>query len=62
VSNVLVSLAENGLLAGAVWLALAHPLLALGAALVALAVAVAVTAWFARRAWAAIGRVRAAGR
>ena len=59
VSNVLVSLAENGLVAGAVWLALAHPLLALGAGLVALAVAVALIAWLARRAWAVLGRLRA---
>jgi hypothetical protein len=61
VSNVVVSLAENGLVAGAVWLALAHPLLALGAALVALAVAVVLTAWLARRAWVAIGRLRRRG-
>jgi hypothetical protein len=61
VSNVVVSLAENGLVAGAVWLALAHPLVALGAALVALAVAVALTAWLARRAWGAIGRLRRRG-
>ena len=45
VSNVLVSLAENGLVAGAVWLALTHPLLALVAALLALAVAVTLVAW-----------------
>ena len=31
VSNVIVSLAENGVLVGTVWLALAHPLIALGA-------------------------------
>jgi hypothetical protein len=61
VSNVLVSLAENGLVAGAVWLAFAHPLLALGAALVALAVAVTLTVWLAQRAWAAIGRLRRRG-
>ena len=30
VSNVLVSLAENGLVVVAVWMALAHPLVALG--------------------------------
>ena len=40
VSNVLISLAENGLVAGAVWMALAHPLLALGVGLVAVALAV----------------------
>ncbi|MGH7357595.1 MAG: DUF4126 domain-containing protein, partial [Candidatus Rokuibacteriota bacterium] len=40
VSNVAVSLAENGLVALGVWLALTHPLLALGAGLLALAVAV----------------------
>jgi len=31
VSNVIVSVAENGVLVGTVWLALAHPLIALGA-------------------------------
>jgi hypothetical protein len=61
VSNVLVSLAENGLVAGAVWLALAHPLLALVAGLVALAVAVTLAAWLGRRAWGAIGRLRRRG-
>jgi hypothetical protein len=58
VSNALVSLAENGLVAGAVWLALAHPVLALVAALVALVVAVTLTAWLARRAWSALSRLR----
>jgi hypothetical protein len=57
-SNVLVSLAENGLLAGAVWLALAHPLVALAAALAALAGAVALTMWLGRRALRALGGVR----
>jgi hypothetical protein len=58
VSNVLLSLAENGLVAGAVWMALAHPLLALGAGLVAVAVAGTLTAWFARRALGALGRLK----
>ena len=58
VSNVAVSLAENSLVALAVWLALAHPLLALGAGLVALAVAVTLIVWLGRRAWAVVGRRR----
>jgi hypothetical protein len=61
VSNALVSLSENGLLALGVWLALAHPLVALGAALLALLVAVTLTAWLARRALAALARVRRRG-
>ncbi len=44
-------------MAGAVWMALAHPLVALGMGLVAVAVAVLLTIWLARR---AIRRVRAA--
>ncbi|MBI2467448.1 MAG: DUF4126 domain-containing protein [Candidatus Rokubacteria bacterium] len=44
-SNVLVSLFENSLVVGAVWLAVSHPFLALGAGLLALALAVAATAW-----------------
>jgi hypothetical protein len=58
VSNLLVSLAENGLVAAAVWLALIHPLLALGAGLVTLVAALALTVWLGRRAWVAIGRLR----
>jgi hypothetical protein len=58
VSNALVSLAENGLLAGAVWLALAHPLAALAAALVTLAAAGALLAWLARQAWRGYRRRR----
>jgi hypothetical protein len=58
VSNVLISLAENGLLAGAVWMALAHPLFALGAGLVAVALAVTLTVWLARRAIGALGRLK----
>lgn len=57
VSNVLVSLAENGLVAGAVWMALAHPLLALGVGIVAVAAAVTLTVWLARRAVRAVGRL-----
>jgi Domain of unknown function (DUF4126) len=56
VSNVLVSLAENGVVALAVWLALTHPLLALGVALVALALAVALIVWLGRRALGAMAR------
>ena len=58
VSNVLLSLAENGLVAGAVWMAFTHPLLALGAGLVALAFAVTLTVWLGRRALGALGRLR----
>jgi hypothetical protein len=56
VSNVLLSFLENGLVVGAVWMALAHPLLALGAGLVAVTVAGAVTVWLARRVLGALGR------
>jgi hypothetical protein len=58
VSNLLISLAENGLVAGAVWLAFAHPFLALGVGLLAVTVAVALTVWLARRAWSVLGRLR----
>jgi hypothetical protein len=49
-SNILLSLSENGLVAAVVWLALAHPLLALGAGLAALALAVTIVVWLGRRA------------
>lgn len=49
VSNVLVSLFENGLVVGALWLAVSHPLLALGIGLAALALAVFATVWLAGR-------------
>jgi hypothetical protein len=58
VSNVLISLAENGLVAVAVWMALAHPLAALGAGLVAVALAVTLTLWLARRILGAFGRLK----
>ena len=58
VSNVLISFAENGIVAGVVWLALTHPIVALGAGIVALAVAVTLTVWLARRAWSVLGRLR----
>jgi uncharacterized protein DUF4126 len=58
VSNALVSLAENGVVALAVWLALTHPLLALGAALLALAFAVTLIVWLGRRALGALARYR----
>ena len=58
VSNVLISLLENGLVVGAAWLALAHPLLALGLGIVAVAGAVLLTVWLARRAIGAFGRLR----
>jgi Domain of unknown function (DUF4126) len=59
VSNILVSLTENGLLAVAVWMALAHPLVALGVGVVAVTVSVMLTLWLARR---AIGALRRMGR
>ena len=59
VSNVLVSLTENGLVAAAVWMALAHPLVALGVGIAAVTVSVALTLWLARR---AIGVLRRLGR
>jgi hypothetical protein len=58
VSNILVSLTENGLLAGAVWLALAHPLVALGAGVVAVAVSILLTVWLARHAIGVLRRPR----
>ncbi|HEY7140762.1 MAG TPA: DUF4126 domain-containing protein [Methylomirabilota bacterium] len=58
VSNVLISLAENGVVAGAVWMALAHPLIALGAGLVAVTLAVTVAVWLARRILGAFGRLK----
>ena len=57
-SNVLISLLENGLMAGAVWIALAHPLAALGVGLVAVAGATLLTVWLARRAISALRRLR----
>ena len=59
VSNILVSLAENGLVVVAVWMALAHPLVALGVGLGVVAVSVMLTVWLARR---AIGALRRLGR
>ena len=59
VSNVLVSLTENGLVVAAVWMALTHPLVALGVGVVAVTVSVMLTAWLARR---AIGALRRMGR
>jgi len=58
VSNVLISLLENGLVAGVVWMALAHPLVALAVGLVLVAGAVLLTVWLARRAIGALGRLR----
>jgi hypothetical protein len=58
VSNALVSLAENGVVALVVWLALTHPILALGAALVALALALTLLVWLGRRAVGAMSRLR----
>jgi hypothetical protein len=59
VSNVLLSLTENALVVGAVWLALTHPLLALALGLGALVLALALIVWLGRRALAALRRWRA---
>jgi hypothetical protein len=64
VSNVAVSVAEDGLVLAGVWLALAHPWVALGAGALAVALAVTVTAVLAgrvRRALRGLRRRRAAG-
>jgi Domain of unknown function (DUF4126) len=64
VSNVLVSLAENSIVAAGVWLALAHPFVALVLGVAALAAAVCLTVWLAGRALQAFRafRARAAAR
>jgi hypothetical protein len=63
-SNVLVSFGENGLVLAGVWLAVAHPLLALLLGLAALLAAVTLTVWLAGRVVAALRafRARAAAR
>jgi hypothetical protein len=48
-SNGVVSLSENLLVGAGVWLALAHPLVALALGLVGLAACAAVTFWLGRR-------------
>lgn len=58
VSNVLLSLTENSLVAGGVWLALTHPLWTLGLGLLALALAVAGLVWLGGRAARALRRRR----
>jgi hypothetical protein len=60
-SNVLVSLAENGVVALAVWLALTHPLLALAAGLAVLALAMTLLVWLGRRAMTVVARYRGRG-
>jgi hypothetical protein len=62
VSNILLSLTENALVATAVWLALVHPLLALAGGLLVVALAVTLMVWLGRRAvrvirsrWRAVG-------
>ena len=59
VSNILLSLTENALVVGTVWLALNHPLLTLVLGLVALALALTLIVWLGRRAFAALRRWRA---
>lgn len=63
-SNILVSFGENGLVAAGVWLALAHPLIALLLGLAAVVTAVCLTIWLAGRVVAALQafRARAAAR
>jgi Domain of unknown function (DUF4126) len=62
VSNILLSLTENALVATAVWLALVHPLLALAGGLVVVALAVTLIVWLGRRAVRVIrSRRRVAG-
>jgi len=56
-SNGMVSLFENGITVGLIWLALAHPLVALGLGLLFLVATVALTAWCFRRAVAATRRL-----
>lgn len=58
VSNVLLSLTENTLVAGGVWLALTHPLLALGLGLTAVALALAGLVWLGGRAVRVLRRRR----
>ncbi len=59
VTNVGLSLTENGVMAAVVWLALAHPLGALVAGLVVLTAAVWLIAWLTRQAGLAARRLRA---
>ena len=58
-SNVLVSFGENGLVLAGVWLAVAHPLLALLLGLAVLVAAVTLTVWLAGRVVAALRAFRA---
>jgi hypothetical protein len=59
VSNVLLSLTENALVVGGVWLALEHPLIALSVGLGALVLAAVTLAWLGRRALRAARSIRA---
>jgi hypothetical protein len=59
VTNVGLSLTENGVVAAVVWLALVHPLAALVAGLVVLTAAVWLIAWLTHRAGLAARRLRA---
>jgi Domain of unknown function (DUF4126) len=62
VSNILLSLTENALVATAVWLALVHPMLALAGGLLVVALAVTLIVWLGRRAVRAIRSRRRAVR
>jgi hypothetical protein len=63
-SNILVSFAENGLVLASVWLAIAHPWIALTLGLVSVVTAIWLTIWLAGRVLAALRafRARAAAR
>jgi Domain of unknown function (DUF4126) len=61
-SNWLLSFTENGLVVGAVWLALSHPILALVIGVAGLALAVTLVLWLGRRAVLALRGFRARAR
>jgi hypothetical protein len=61
-SNWLLSLTENGLVVGIVWLAMGHPILALVFGIVGLALALTLLVWLGRRAALAIRGFRARAR
>lgn len=61
-SNLLLSLTENALLAGGVWLALTHPLVTLAVGVVVLVLAVVAIVWLGGRALQAARGMRARAR
>jgi hypothetical protein len=58
-SNLLLSLSENVLVVGGVWLAFTHPLLTLAVGLVVLALSVVLVVWLGRRGLRALRARRA---